>query len=216
MDPKAPPKFTSPNKPPEIPTMTQEERDEIFHQIEKMEKKMNENSAHMDVVENMMDENRKDMEKNMDENRKEMEKNMENKMLELKIFMYYVILHALDERLLIRDIKMQCNRENIEEINIESQNHDYSLLQDPHHQGFKLASRNYFIPKIDMRKFDGKDPITCIFQMEQFFDLYQTPSLQKVPIASSYLKNDQFIWYQWFCARNEIFLARLDFEGFIL
>jgi hypothetical protein len=48
MAPKAPPKLTSPNKPPESSTMTQEERDEFFHQIEKMEKKMNENSAHMD------------------------------------------------------------------------------------------------------------------------------------------------------------------------
>ena len=26
-------------------------------------------------------------------------------------------------------------------------------------------------PKIDVRNFDGKDPITWIFQMEQFFDL---------------------------------------------
>jgi hypothetical protein len=28
------------------------------------------------------------------------------------------------------------------------------------------------VPKIDMRKFDGKDPITWILQMEQFFDLH--------------------------------------------
>ena len=28
------------------------------------------------------------------------------------------------------------------------------------------------IPKIDMRKFDGKDPLTSIFQMEQFFDIH--------------------------------------------
>ena len=27
------------------------------------------------------------------------------------------------------------------------------------------------IPKINIRKFDGKDPITWILQMEQFFDL---------------------------------------------
>jgi hypothetical protein len=52
---------------------------------------------------------------------------------------------------------------HLESTNIESHNHDHSLLQDPHHQGFKSAPRNYFIPKIDMRKFDGKDPITWIF-----------------------------------------------------
>ena len=28
------------------------------------------------------------------------------------------------------------------------------------HHGFNLGPRNYFISKIDMRKFDGKDPVT--------------------------------------------------------
>ena len=50
-----------------------------------------------------------------------------------------------------------------------------------------------------MRKFDGKDPITWIFQMVQFFDLHQVPSMQKVTIASLYLEPDQFVWYQWIC-----------------
>jgi hypothetical protein len=34
------------------------------------------------------------------------------------------------------------------------------------------------VPKIDMRKFDGKDPITWILQMEQFFDLHNVPHAQ--------------------------------------
>ena len=50
-----------------------------------------------------------------------------------------------------------------------------------------------------MRKFDGKDPITWIFQMEQLFDLHQVPNLQKVTIASLYLELDQIVWYQWIC-----------------
>jgi cytochrome c553 len=36
------------------------------------------------------------------------------------------------------------------------------------------------VPKIDMRKFDGKDPITWILQMEQFFDLHNVSHAQKV------------------------------------
>ena len=44
------------------------------------------------------------------------------------------------------------------------------------------------LPNIDMRKFDGKDPITWIFQMEQFFDIHHVPNLQKVVIASLYLE----------------------------
>ncbi len=51
-------------------------------------------------------------------------------------------------------------------------------------------------PKIDMRKFDGKDPITWILQMEQFFDLHQVKSLQKVTIDSLYLEPEQFVWYR--------------------
>jgi hypothetical protein len=36
------------------------------------------------------------------------------------------------------------------------------------------------VPKIDIRKFDGKDPITWILQMEQFFDLLNVQHTQKV------------------------------------
>ena len=54
-----------------------------------------------------------------------------------------------------------------------------------------------------MRKFDGKDPITCIFQMEQLFDLHQVPNLQKVTIASLYLEPEQFVWYQWLCEQKK-------------
>ena len=39
------------------------------------------------------------------------------------------------------------------------------------------SSRGIQLPKIDMRKFDGKDPI--IFQMEHLFDLHQVPTSQK-------------------------------------
>jgi hypothetical protein len=53
-----------------------------------------------------------------------------------------------------------------------------------------------------MRTFDGKDPITWIFHMEQFFNLRQVSSLQKVPIASLYLENDNCFWYQWICERK--------------
>ena len=61
---------------------------------------------------------------------------------------------------------------------------DHSSLHIPHHHGFNLESRNYYFIKIDMKKFDGNDPITWIFQMEQFFDLHQVPTLQKMTIAS--------------------------------
>ena len=45
-----------------------------------------------------------------------------------------------------------------------------------------------------MRKFDGKDPIMCIFQMEKFFGLHQVPTMQQVTIASLYLETYQIVW----------------------
>ena len=54
------------------------------------------------------------------------------------------------------------------------------------------VSRNFF-PKVDMCKFDGKDPLTWINQMENFFEIHQIPYGQKVTMASLYLEPDQFI-----------------------
>ena len=83
----------------------------------------------------------------------------------------------------------------LESRKMESSKFDDSLQ----HHVFNSGPMNYFIPKFDKRNFDGKDSITWIFQMEQFFDLHQVPTLQKVTIASLYLEPDQFVWYQWIC-----------------
>ena len=58
-----------------------------------------------------------------------------------------------------------------------------------------VGSENHHVPKIDMRKFDGKDPITWILQMEQYFDLHNVQDTQKVHIATLYLEPNHFVWY---------------------
>jgi hypothetical protein len=63
-----------------------------------------------------------------------------------------------------------------------------------------IGLKNNHVPKIDMRKFDGKDPITWILQMEQFFDLHNVPHTQKVRIVSLYLEPKKFVWYRWICS----------------
>ena len=40
---------------------------------------------------------------------------------------------------------------------------------------------------MDMKKFDGKDPVTWILQMEQYFDLNSVQNTQKVRIATLHL-----------------------------
>ena len=46
-----------------------------------------------------------------------------------------------------------------------------------------VAFKNHHIPKIDMRKLDGKDSVTWILQMEQYFDLHDVQPSQKVCIV---------------------------------
>lgn len=55
-----------------------------------------------------------------------------------------------------------------------------------------------------MRKFDGKDPVNWILQMEKYFDLHGVPLLQKVCIASNYLEPSQFLWYKGLCSRKPL------------
>ena len=55
-----------------------------------------------------------------------------------------------------------------------------------------------------MRKFDGKDPVNWIRQMEQYFDLHGVPLLQKVCIASSCLESDQFYGMKGFVLVNNL------------
>ena len=51
-----------------------------------------------------------------------------------------------------------------------------------------VGSMTHHIPKIGMRKFDGKDPATWILQMEQFVDLNNVKSTQKVCMETLYLE----------------------------
>ena len=55
-----------------------------------------------------------------------------------------------------------------------------------------------------MRKFDGKDPMTWILQMEQLFYLHDVPHSQKVQISSLYLEPNQFLWYRWLCSLKSL------------
>ena len=64
--------------------------------------------------------------------------------------------------------------------------------------------KTHHIPKIDMRKFDGKDPITWILQMEKYFDLHEVQLLQKVHIASLYLELNQFLLYEGICSHKPL------------
>lgn len=58
-----------------------------------------------------------------------------------------------------------------------------------------IGLKTHHIPKITMRKFDGKDPIKWIIKMEKYFNLHNVQNTQKVCIANLYLEPKWFVWY---------------------
>ena len=59
-----------------------------------------------------------------------------------------------------------------------------------------VGLKTHHIPKIDMRKFDGKDLVTWIVQMEQCFDLHNVENTKKVCIVTLYLEQNTCVWYR--------------------
>ena len=55
-----------------------------------------------------------------------------------------------------------------------------------------------------MSKFYGKDPITWILQMEQYFDLHNEKNTQNVCIATLHLEQNTFVWYRWLLSHKKI------------
>jgi hypothetical protein len=65
--------------------------------------------------------------------------------------------------------------------NVSHEIHDEDTGKvNPELRNSNFGLKTNHIPKINIRKFDGKDPITWILQMEQFFDLHNVPHTQKV------------------------------------
>ena len=90
----------------------------------------------------------------------------------------------------------------IHENNEEDKRNMYYDFKDSN-VGFKT----HHILNIDMRKFYGKDMVTWILQMEQYFDLHDVQHTQKVHITSLYLEPNQFVWYRWIFSHKKMSLG---------
>ena len=79
---------------------------------------------------------------------------------------------------------------------VGEENHDENEI-NVNHDFIKsnVGLKNHHIPKIDMRRFDGKDLATWVLQMEQYFDLHNVQNTQKVCIATLHLEKNEFVWY---------------------
>ena len=150
-----PPKkgISTPNKPPENPTWTFDEGEEMRRDINDLQKKIVTKDELQEMMEGLKGEIMEVLKKFVTEKTPESE-----------------------------NASHEIHDEETKKVNKEWRNSNFGL-------------KTNHVPKIDMRKFDGKEPITSILQMEQFFDLHNVPHTQKVQIDSLYLEPNQFVWY---------------------
>jgi gas vesicle protein len=138
---------STPNKPPKSPNWTLDEGEEMFRDINELQKKMDSMEAKlMDSIEAKLD----------------------TKMDDLKGEIMEVLKNFITEKTPeSENASLEIHDEDTRKVNQEWRNSNFGL------------NTNH-VPKIDMRKFYCKDPITWILYMEQFFDLHNVPHTQKV------------------------------------
>jgi hypothetical protein len=155
-------------KPPDSPTWTLDEGEEMCRDINYLQKK----TVTKDELQGMMDSTEAKLEAintKIDGLKREIMEGLKNFLIERT--------HESE------NVSHEIHDEDTRKMNQEWRNSKFGLKNNHFH-------------KIDMRKFDGKDPITWILQMEKLFDLHDVPHTQKVRIASLYLEPNQFVWYR--------------------
>ena len=78
------------------------------------------------------------------------------------------IPHVSTQKELVKEEKGNLFQSRLDKIEkqMESKKFETSKVNDSlQHHGFNSSPRKYFIPNIGMKKLDGKDPITWIFQI---------------------------------------------------
>jgi len=76
---------------------------------------------------------------------------------------------------------------------------DHLRSRDTHHiQPTPTTSSSHRSPiKLDIPRFDGRDPLGWIFKIQQLFDYQHTPEEERITVASFYLDGAALSWYQW-------------------
>ena len=189
---------STPIKPSEGSTMTHED-EELQHELSKLQEKVQQISLSQRETRNEMEVLKKGMETKMDGLKKGVEYKMNG--LEAKMNSIEVGMEAkMDDMEAKIDEKMKDNMENmkndlkvdieclaklIQEIfpngeNIVEETHDENKINGNHDFiNSNVGWKTHHIPKIHMRKFDGKDPVTWILHMKQYFDLNNVQNTQK-------------------------------------
>jgi hypothetical protein len=131
------------NKPPENPTWTLDEGEEMHRDINDLQKKI----VTKDELQEMMDTKMDSMEAKLMDS---MEAKLDTKMDGLKGEIIEVMRNFVIEKIpKSENGSHEIHDEDTRKVNQEWRNSNFS-------------SKTNHVPKIDMRKFDGKDPITWI------------------------------------------------------
>jgi predicted transcriptional regulator len=155
----------TPNKPPENPTWTLDEGEEMRRDINEQQNKMDSMEAKMDSMEAKLDTKMHSMEDKLMDS---IEDKFDTKMDSMEAKIMEVMKNFVTEKTpKSENASHEIHDEDTRKVNQEWRNSNFGL-------------KTNHVPKIDMRKFDGKDPITWILQMEKFFDLHNVPHTQKV------------------------------------
>jgi len=206
----------TPSKEPESSSMTHEEEEEMLHDISKLQEQVQQMSRSQKLTEakiNCMESNINGVESKItgvESKIKGMEAKMDDSKTDLKRDMEYL---KTDLKTEMADLKTDLTNflqeilTNGEEVVKET--HDVKKSNFNHDSiDSNVGSKTHHIPKIDMRKFDGKDPATWILQMEQFFNLNNVQNTQKICMETVYLEPNQFVWYQWLFFRKKLSLGQ--------
>ena len=65
--------------------------------------------------------------------------------------------------------------------------------------------------KLDIPRFDGRDPLGWIFKINQLFQYQNTPEEERITVASLYLNGAALSWYQWMFSNGFI----TSWQGFL-
>ena len=175
-------KMEAPSKQPESSAMTHKEEEEMQHDISKLQDQVQQFSLSQKVTKAKMDGLKKCMEgkmNGMEANMDGIEANLKGDIEDLKIDLTQLLQEMLINGERVVKETHDENKKNV--------NHDFI--------DSSIGTKTHYVRKIDMRKFDGKDPVTWILQMEQYFDLHNVQNTQKVRIATLYLEPNQCVWY---------------------
>ena len=139
----------TPSKEPESSSMTHEEEEEMLHDISKLQEQVQQMSRSQKLTDakiNGVESKIKGMEAKMDDLKADLRTNLKTDMADLKTDLTNFLQEILTNGEKVAKETHDVNKRNVNHNSIDS----------------NVGSKTHHIPKIDMRKFDDRDPTALI------------------------------------------------------